>query len=57
MVTDQSWGCFIPDELLWQYHAMLLVKSSSMNKNKTNLLTDKVQLLHTLWGLLTQSPG
>lgn len=44
MVTDQGWGCLIPDELLWQYHAMLLVKSSSVNKNKPNLLMDKEML-------------
>lgn len=64
MVTaDQGWGCFIPDGL--PCHAMLLVKSSTMNKNRTNLLMDKkmldiyseVQFQHTLWGLLTQFPG
>ena len=45
--------------------AMLLVKSSTMNKNRTNLFMDKempdifeeVQFQHALWGLLTQVPG
>lgn len=59
MVTkDQGWGCFIPDGLPWQHHAMLLVKSSTMNKNRTSLLMDKemsdmckeAELQHTLWG-------
>lgn len=44
---------------------MLLVKSSTMNKNRTNLFMDKempdifeeVQFQHALWGLLTQFPG
>lgn len=45
MVTaDQGWGCFIPDGLPWQHHAMLLVKSSTMSKNRTNLLMDKEML-------------
>lgn len=58
VTADQGSGCFIPDELPWQYHAMLLVKYSLKNNNSTKPFVDKkllsisteVQLLQThLW--------